>query len=515
MKPKLSRREFIYLISAAALASAAPTNILSLPESQFESGSNEGPNVLILLFDTLSARHMSLHGYQRQTTPNIDKFANRAFVYHNHFASGNFTSPSTASTLTGVYPWTHRALNLSGTVSEQFIEKNLFSFFAESHFTTAYTHNPFASIFLNQFRDHIDELFPMDTLGLGGNVYAEGLFPSDFPTAFWSEITLRGTDQPIPGSLLASIFEKLMQKIRPVRPDYREMYPEGIPFTYKGIYFVLEEAIDWILDQLITLPQSFLAYYHLWPPHLPYTPRADFINKFNDGKYWPEKPLHALTGDTSGLELHEQRQKYDEYIAFVDSEIGRLLDNMERAGILDNTMVILTSDHGELFERGMLGHLNSTLYQNLIHIPLLISIPNQQIRKDIYSKTSCIDLLPTILQFTGNKIPHGIEGQVLPGFNSNEEQIDRSIFAMESKLNSKMGSLKKLTLAMMKDQYKLIHYRGYGEEIGEELYDIKNDPEELNNLYSTKKFIAEDMMYELTRKIKSVNSQEQISHSNS
>ena len=506
MNPRLSRRDFIKLLGTAALTYATPTNILSLQDGQNKLSRDQSPNVLILLFDTLSARHMSLHGYQRQTTPNIAKFANNAFVYHNHYASGNFTSPSTASTLTGVYPWTHRAFNLSGTVSEQFIEKNLFSFFAESHYTTAYTHNPFASIFLNQFRDHIDELFPMDTLGLGGDVYAEGLFPSDFPTAFWSEITLRGTDQPIPGSLLASIFEKLMQKFRPVRPDYQEMYPEGIPFTYKGIYFVLEEAIDWILDQLITLPRSFLAYYHLWPPHLPYTPRADFINIFNDGKMWPEKPLHGPKGDTSGLELHEQRQKYDEYIAFVDSEIGRLLDNMEREGILNNTMVILTSDHGELFERGMLGHLNSTLYQNLIRIPLLISIPNQQIRKDIYSKTSCIDLLPTILQFTGNKIPHSIEGQVLPGFNTNDDQTDRSIYAMEAKLNSKIGPLKKLTLAMMKDQYKLIHYRGYGQEIGEELYDIKNDPEELNNLYSTKKSISKDMMDELTRTLISVNS---------
>jgi hypothetical protein len=59
---------------------------------------------------------------------------------------------------------------------------------------------------------------------------------------------------------------------------------------------------------------------------------------------------------------------------------------------------------------------------------------------------------------------------------------------------------------MMKNQYKLIHYRGYGQEIGEELYDIKNDPEELNNLYSTKKLIAKDMMHELTRKLKSVDS---------
>ena len=505
MNPKLSRREFIKLFGSAAITCATSSKILSLGNSPNRSTSDKVPNVLILLFDTLSARHMSLHGYQRQTTPNIDKFANRAFVYHNHYASGNFTSPATASTLTGVYPWTHRAFNLSGIVTEQFIEDNLFSLISDSHYSSAYTHNPFASVFLNQFRAHIDKLFPMNTLGLAGDVYAEELFPSDFPTAFWSEITLRGTDQPIPGSLLLSIFENLMNKIRPVGPDYQDLYPEGIPFTYKGIYFVLEEAIDWIMDQLNTLPQSFIAYYHLWPPHLPYSPRADFINIFNDGKKWPAKPDHASTAGFSDLDPLKQRQRYDEYIAFVDSEIGRLLDYMEREGILDNTIVILTSDHGELFERGILGHLNSTLYQNLLRIPLLISTPYQHNRQDIFTATSCIDLLPTILQFTGHNVPNFIEGQVLPGFNPPVEQIDRSIFAMEAKLNSKIGPLNKCTLAMIKGRHKLIHYRGYEQEIEDELFDLENDPEELDNLYSTKKSISDEMMDELFAKLKTVN----------
>ena len=504
MKPKLSRREFINLLSAATLAFAAPTRLVPAPDKRKKTGGTQRPNVLILLFDTLSAPHMSLHGYSRKTTPNIDKFADRAFVYHNHYASGNFTSPSTASTLTGVYPWTHRAFNLSGTVNDQFITDNIFNLMAESHLSTAYTHNPFASIFLYQFRHQIDKFFPMDTLGLGGGVVSEGLFPSDFPTAFWSEITLRGTDQPIPGSLLASLFEQLHQEAQPLKSDYLHMYPEGIPFTYKGVYFVLEEAINWIVNQVTTLSNSFLAYYHLWPPHFPYLPRSDFIGIFDDDKTWPEKSGHALTGVSPPQEVHIQRQKYDEYIAFVDSEIGRLLSSLEREGILDNTMVILTSDHGDLFERGTLGHLNPTLYQDLIHIPLLISTPGQKDRKDIYSNTSCIDLLPTILEFTGHRIPGFVEGQVLPGFNTNQVSNDRSIYSMEAKLNSKAGKLSSFTLAMMKERFKLIHYRGYNEEVSGELYDTKDDPEELHNLYSTKKAVADEMMDEFSGKLESV-----------
>ena len=77
---------------------------------------NKAPNVIILVFDTLSARHLSLQGYQRLTTPNLIRFAEKATVYHRHYAAGNFTSPGTASLLTGMHPWTHRAFEQAGLI---------------------------------------------------------------------------------------------------------------------------------------------------------------------------------------------------------------------------------------------------------------------------------------------------------------------------------------------------------------------------------------------------------------
>lgn len=508
MNPQISRREFLKLLGTTALTLAAASRPLAGGKGDEVDFKSSGPNVLILLFDSLTAKHMSLYGYQRRTTPNITEFAKQAMVYHNHYSSGNFTSPTTASILTGVYPWTHRAINLNGIVTERFAHDNLFSLCEESHHISGYTHNPLAGVFLNQFKSHIELLHPMEILSMAGEIYAEKLFSSDFPVAFWSENILRGTEKFIPGSLFFSQLDKgnLMNQVNRHKPDFTVNYPEGIPHNFKGMYFILEQAIDWIMDQSINLPEPYLAYYHLWPPHDPYLPRADFRNQFTDEKKRLNKPEHTLSLGITEEETSEQRQKYDEYIAFVDSEFGRLFDFMKSEGILDNTMVVLTSDHGDLFERGITGHLNSTLYQGLLHVPLLISLPNRKERQDIYSPTSCVDLLPSILHFTGNNIPNFVEGQVLPGLKPLDQQVDRSIYAMEAKLNSKIGPLKKCTLAMINGHYKLIHYRGYGEEIEDELYDLDNDPEELENLHTIKKSISNDMMLELSDKLKAVNS---------
>src|ERR1051325_2382293 len=87
---------------------------------------SQAPNVIVLVFDTLSARHLSLYGYPRLTTPHLTQFAEKATVYHRHYAAGNFTSPGTASLLTGLYPWTHRAFEQAGIISKKMVDQNLF-----------------------------------------------------------------------------------------------------------------------------------------------------------------------------------------------------------------------------------------------------------------------------------------------------------------------------------------------------------------------------------------------------
>ncbi|UCD99537.1 MAG: sulfatase-like hydrolase/transferase [Chloroflexota bacterium] len=497
----ISRREFMKLFGSAAFSYIAASSAWSPARSLNGTAGGDFPNVLILLFDTLSAGNMSLYGYPRDTTPNMNSFAQRSFVYHRHISPGNFTTPATASLLTGVYPWRHRAVNLNGIVTKEFIDKNLFSQVKTRCYTTAYTHNPLAGLFLNQFSRHIHQLHEMKNLSRAGEVYADRVNAKTFPIAFWGETILRGTDQFFPGSLLFSTIEKNIHKLQAQRieTDLAEKYPNGIPYNYKGMYLLLEDAIDWIEDQLTSLPGGYLAYYHLWPPHDPYLPPGEFVNRYADQFDWPKKAEHPFSLGITDEENWETRRQYDEYIAFVDAEFGRLIEFMERENLLDNTLVVVTSDHGELFERGLSGHLNSTLYQNLLHVPLLISTPQQKARQDIYSATSGVDLLPTLLHYLGEKIPDFVDGEVLPGFRDGDQQAERSVFAMEAKLSGKNDPFAVCTMAVVKERYKLIRYQGYGEKLADELYDLDNDPEEMEDLSSTHTGLRTELGKELQR----------------
>ena len=127
MKKQFSRRDFLKLAGLASANLFAPR--LSQALHAPAQAQTQPQNVIVLIFDAFSAYDISLHGYARQTTPNLDRIAKRAVVYHNHFAAGNYTTPGTASLLTGVLPWTHRALNLNNTVVEPYATKNIFSAF--------------------------------------------------------------------------------------------------------------------------------------------------------------------------------------------------------------------------------------------------------------------------------------------------------------------------------------------------------------------------------------------------
>ena len=117
----LTRRELLKLLAllpAVGIPGPAPRRRASpRPQGQLP------PNILILVFDALSAEHVQLYGYRRSTTPNLARFAERAVVFHSHYSAGSFTTSGTASLLTGSYPWSHRAINLQGTALDEFTDR--------------------------------------------------------------------------------------------------------------------------------------------------------------------------------------------------------------------------------------------------------------------------------------------------------------------------------------------------------------------------------------------------------
>jgi arylsulfatase A-like enzyme len=160
MPTHLTRRDFLKL---SATLSLSP--LLRLFPHRLPLGSSPGatpPNVIMVLFDALSASHLSLYGYPRKTSPNLERLAARATVYHNHHSAGNFTTPSTASLFTGTYPWTHRAYNLSSLISPQVLPDNLFRLLDPLYYQAAFAENTFADMLLFQFQEFLDRHEPVD-----------------------------------------------------------------------------------------------------------------------------------------------------------------------------------------------------------------------------------------------------------------------------------------------------------------------------------------------------------------
>lgn len=507
MSELFTRRDFMRLAALLPLLGislrlkAAPPSFPAQPTR---------PNLLVVVFDTFSAGHSSLYGYPRLTTPNLSRIAERATVFHRHYAGGNFTTPGTASLLTGVYPWTHRAFNLDGTVTKDFEHKTLFrAFDVAGYYRVAYTHNWLAAELLNQFREDVTYWKPVRELCLLDTELADRLPLKDHAVARAAERIMAIRNAPGTTSLFLSMLEKFFasKERKVLLEEYAPLFPRGLPTNDETVYFVLEDAVNWIREEVRQAPRPYLAYFHLLPPHEPYNTRSDFIGRFDgDGLVPPPKPYHPLGTTFDERIENTARKNYDEMISYADAEFGRLYDSMKADGTLDNTYLIFTSDHGQILERGTRGHLNSLLYEAITRIPLLIASPGQRSRVDIHSPTSCLDVLPTLAHLAKLPIPDWTEGEILPTFGG-ANKSDRSIFTVEAKRNPKQAAIGKATVSMVKGNHKLIQYLGYGGVYDDvvELFDLEHDPEEMTDIHASNAALASDMRNEIADQLVAVN----------
>ncbi|MDA1329464.1 MAG: sulfatase [Chloroflexi bacterium] len=478
MSPTISRREFLRLAALSPLIASPPVR------SSLQTASSK-QNVLFLVFDTLSARHISLYGYARDTMPNLTHFAAKATVFHNHYSAGSFTSPSTGSLLTGVYPSTHRAFQAIATTIPQFRDSNFFSLFQQAGYhTLSFSQNLLVNVLVDDFLKWVVQYVPADAFALASKEFSDDVFRRDYGIAVQAERSylspLGGYSNSLFLSLLSQFFGR--RTLNSIPSEIRQAFPRGLPQNH-DLYYLLEDLMDWAIGYIPSMPQPYAAYLHIMPPHDPYNPRQDFIGAFADQPALvPEKPSHFFSDGRAQAFLDEKREEYDEYIAYVDAEFGRLVNSLDQQGALENTWVVFTSDHGELFERGIYRHITPVLYESLIRVPLLIRAPGQLARQDVQSLTSSIDILPTLIDQLKIQDQTSREGRVLPPWLAPDS--NRTVFAVEAKSNAKRGPINHGTIAALQSGKKLVHYFGYGGyESEHEFYDLENDPEELANRY--------------------------------
>jgi arylsulfatase A-like enzyme len=503
--PPLNRREFLKVAGLLSLSAAAPRPLLELASAKAEPGR---PNLLVIVFDALSAYNVPLYGYPRQTTPNLARLADRAIVYHNHFAGGNFTTPGTASLLTGTLPWTHRAFRYNSRVLESLEQNNLFNTFKD-YYRVTYSHNPLVNTLLKQFSRDLDLYLPRERLFLANDGLIQNIFgqDEDIATTSWARTMKRNEVGYSYSLFLTHLYEKYQDlKIE----KYKPLFPRGLPNIREDNYFILEQAVDWVASQAPGFPQPFLGYFHFLPPHFPYKTHRQFYEQLAKDKYRPvEKPEDAFNQKKSPATLLKWRTWYDEFILYVDREFGRLYDLLEQSGVLENTWVVFTSDHGELFERGISGHTTPVLNQPVIRVPLLIFEPGARQRVDVTAPTSAVDLLPTLLHLAGQDIPTWTEGALLPPFSPLPLDSARSLYALQAVSNEQLSPLSQASTMLVKGPHKLVYYSGY-EKLGDsgqriELYDLQADPEELVNLFPSRKALGSQLLDELQAKLAEVN----------
>jgi arylsulfatase A-like enzyme len=518
MTEDLNRRDFLKLLGTLPILTLSGS--LTVRDARQEENL---PNVLILVFDALSASNISLYGYPRTTTPNFSRFAEISTVFNRHYAGGSFTSPATASILTGTYPWTNRAFHLYGTALDVFRYQNIFHIIPGDKYTRmTFTHNDLASMLLYQFGSDIDIHTKTKELCLFNEyILAESVLENDHNAAFLGERTItrgqRGQDLQLPSSLFLSAVHRIWRNKgkQDQLSDFKDLFPRGLPSTNAGPFvYLLEDAIDWVQTAISSQSKPYFGYFHFLPPHEPYNTRKDFFNVFKDGWAPIAKPQHFFSEGHSSDALNVRRREYDEYIAYVDSEFGRLIEFMTLHGMLDDTYIILTSDHGEMFERGILEHITPTLFEPITHIPLLVHSPGQSIRQDVDSITSSVDLLPTVSHFIGGVSPDWCEGGILPTFSNIEIDRERSVFTIDAKSNPKNAPLRKCTISMVKGRYKIIHYLGYEDFRDEfEIFDLINDPEELENIHPSGGPLVDDLKDELLMNLEEANRSYQMKES--
>jgi len=504
MKNQVNRRDFLKLASLLPLGVAAPRLMRTLDNT---SQQGQPINVLIIIFDAWSAHNVSLYGYPRDTTPTINRLAQRAIRYHNHLAAGNFTTPGTASLLTGVLPWTHRALDLNGIVSKPFETRHFFSTF-QNYYGIAYTHNSWAYTLLRQFGRDIDELIPRELLMIPStDTFITRLFTRDDDTSAvsWERNINLSDDGHAYSLFLSRLIEDLQErKIEDLKP----LFPRGLPTSQTDIGFTLEQARGYMMDRLTSIPQPFAGYFHLLPPHSPYHTSKEFFNAFNNDGYQPiHKPVDILAVEERE-NLQALRKLYDEFVLYCDDEFGKLYNSLEKSGLLENTWLVLTSDHGEMFERGINGHTSDVLYQPVVRVPMLIFEPGRTEGMDIHDHTSAIDVLPTLAHVTGERVPDWTEGVILPPFAPTKEVPDRNVYVVRATKNGKYDPFTIASFALVRDDFKLHYYFGYPQTPGGglvKLYDIKSDPEEMTDLATLKRETAAELLNELKTKLKQVD----------
>jgi arylsulfatase len=357
------------LALAALVSRGASTALTAAPE--------DAPNIILITVDTLRADHMGAYGYSRPTSPRLDALAAEGVLYERSISQAPNTHPSMASMLTSQYP------SRLGGKALKYIH---------------YALPTIAEVLGNA---------GYDTAAIVSNVWLKEQMGFNEGFAHFDQTS-----------------------------GMSEFYAEQERFDWKDASHISNAALAWLDDA----PKSpFFLWLHYLDPHHPYDPPAPYNTKFKTAPRDHDDFLAKLremrtreqtrllvkmgTGQESVTDAEFQSivDQYDGEIAFNDMQIGKVLDRVTAMGIDENTMVIVTSDHGEEFrDHAGWGH-SHTLHRELLHVPLIIRYPRGTQApapgSRVHHRVRTLDIAPTIAAAAGQALPDSMEGRDLRNLN--------------------------------------------------------------------------------------------------
>jgi arylsulfatase A-like enzyme len=421
-------------------------------------------NLILITLDTVRGASMSLYGYERSTTPNLDAFARRGTVFERALSTAPWTLPSHASMFTGRW---HHEMSTDHTVP-------------------------------------LDDEFPTLAEHLASRGYATAGFVANMAYCGYESGLDRGflhyDDYTVSaGQLIASsnVLRTLANNFR-----LRRLIRNDEHLNRKRADKQNAAVLGW-LDDLEQRP--FFMFINYFDAHEPYLPPAPFDRAFGPGRrlgrysplhrwLWEPALGHANMGDA---ELREEIDAYDGALAYLDHQLGVLFAGLDARGLLDNTLVIVTSDHGEEFqEHGVFEH-GYSLYRPGGQVPLVMAWPGKVptgIR--VADAVTLRDLPATAVDLLGLERPSPFPGRSLARYWRGAESggDDEPIL---SELNHAPGHPDWFPVS--KGDMKSVTYRGMryirNGDGSEELYDFDNDPWERRDLSPSELHRSEVMEY--------------------
>ena len=324
-----------------------------------------GYNVLLISVDTLRADHLSCYGYKRATSPQIDQVAREGVLFENAVAASNWTVPSHISLLTSLYPSVHGVDTPDKRLGEAV--PTLAQVLAKQGYTTAgFVTGP-----------NLNHRFGFQR---GFQLY------DDFTATLMCETNL---------------FEA------------HDLNSAGV-FGFPSDHVITNLARLWLKQHG---QEKFFLFLHYWDCHSDYVPPAPYDRLFDPG-YKGKENGHNVSQRQREIEtgitprdLAHLIALYDGEIGHTDDQVGEVLQLLRKMGLAEKTLLIIVSDHGEGFlEHGMILHGNS-LFEELIHVPLILRLPGViPAGRRIQDNVSQVDVMPTVLGLLGIAGPGGLQG---------------------------------------------------------------------------------------------------------